>query len=248
MSSDTAVSPTGDKDDDDDDSPRASVRPSRMSQRASFGPRGEQSQGLASKKWARVKKATVVRAALTNELAEVRAERGAHSALPQGVVTRCSRAESLERTPYWMQGDEAMYSVEALEHRYALRNDPKVLQALQVWWEAALRSVRADTSIEAAKRLDVVCPPRRPQPKTLRTKTNKKWLAAAEGTTPVMCVDARESNQLHPRPRPRGGRTTRGTSTCRASSSRRCSSISTRTRRRARRRRTGRTTARARRA
>ena len=155
MSSDA---PTGDKD-DDDGSPRASVvRPSRMSQRASFGPRGEQLQEVASKKWARVKRATVVRAALTNELSEIRAERGANSARPEGVVTRCSRAESLERTPYWMQGDEAMYSVEALELRYALRYDAKVLQSLQLWWEAALRSVRADTSIDAANRVDVVRP------------------------------------------------------------------------------------------
>ena len=129
---------------------------SSQSGRDSVGPRGAASRTAASKKWMRLRKATSVRKVLATDLMGVRAERAAASAVPTNVLTRCSRQESLDATPYWMQGDESMYSVEALQHRFALRNSPVVLQGLQVWWEAALRSVRSGSGLNTETRIDVV--------------------------------------------------------------------------------------------
>ena len=131
---------------------------SSPSRRDSIGPKAlAAKRSAAAKKWMRLRKTTSVRKRLAADLMEVRAERAAASSRPENVQTRFSRQESLDNTPYWMQGDESMYSVEALQHRFSLRNCPTVLKALQIWWEAALRSIRSQGSAANGEvRVDVV--------------------------------------------------------------------------------------------
>jgi hypothetical protein len=52
-------------------------------------------------------------------------------------------AHAVSSLPYWMQGDEELDTQEAWEARRKLRSDPQVLDALRLWWGAALRSVQS---------------------------------------------------------------------------------------------------------
>ena len=52
--------------------------------------------------------------------------------------------------PYWQQGDTSLYTEDNLRRRMALRHDPDVIEALQLWWScacaaAARRSKPADS-------------------------------------------------------------------------------------------------------
>lgn len=49
---------------------------------------------------------------------------------------------SLTPHAYWQQGDASLYTTEMLEQRFALRFAPSVLEVLQMFWMAALRSVQ----------------------------------------------------------------------------------------------------------
>ena len=44
--------------------------------------------------------------------------------------------------PYWQQGDTSLYTQDNLRRRMALRHDPDVIEALQLWWSCALRSMQ----------------------------------------------------------------------------------------------------------
>ena len=53
----------------------------------------------------------------------------------------------------WEQGDEALYTEDAVAKRAALRNHSEIQECLQLWWDTALHSVRRDDQeAEAEKR------------------------------------------------------------------------------------------------
>ena len=48
-------------------------------------------------------------------------------------------------TPYWQQGDEELETPEMIERRKALRQHPKVLETIEVWWGTAQRSLEQES-------------------------------------------------------------------------------------------------------
>ena len=60
-----------------------------------------------------------------------------------GVVTSVDDAADLEKTEYWQQGDASLATKEKMEARQALRYNKHVLAALQLYWEAAQRSLHS---------------------------------------------------------------------------------------------------------
>ena len=60
-----------------------------------------------------------------------------------GVVTSVDDAADLEKTEYWQQGDASLATKEKMEARQALRYNKLVLAALQLYWEAAQRSLHS---------------------------------------------------------------------------------------------------------
>ena len=54
-------------------------------------------------------------------------------------------AEHMPGSPgaeYWQQGDVSLYTEDNLERRLALRHHALVVEALQLWWSTALRSMQ----------------------------------------------------------------------------------------------------------
>ena len=64
------------------------------------------------------------------------------------IVTDVADASELEAVPLWAQGDAHLATKEKMAERQVLRYHPKVLAALQLFWEAAQRSLQSggDTS------------------------------------------------------------------------------------------------------
>ena len=60
------------------------------------------------------------------------------------VVTTVSTEEELENLELWQQGDASLATKEKMMERQKLRHDKRVLEALQAFWEAALRSVQSE--------------------------------------------------------------------------------------------------------
>ena len=69
------------------------------------------------------------------------AEHAAQATLLQGGIVTTVTEEELDTIPLWMQGDVSLATSEKIEQRQRLRFDRRVAEALQMWWEAALRSV-----------------------------------------------------------------------------------------------------------
>eukprot|EP00900_Chrysochromulina_parva_P019804 jgi/Chrpa1/27825/Chrysochromulina_OHIO_Genome00027127-RA len=60
-----------------------------------------------------------------------------------GIVTSVDDAAELEKVEYWQQGDASLATKEKMEARQALRHHKVVLEALQMYWEAAQRSLHS---------------------------------------------------------------------------------------------------------
>jgi hypothetical protein len=60
-----------------------------------------------------------------------------------GIVTSVEDAADLEKVEYWQQGDANLATKENMEARKALRYHKVVLEALQIYWEAAQRSLQS---------------------------------------------------------------------------------------------------------
>ena len=60
-----------------------------------------------------------------------------------GIVTSVDDAAELEKVEYWQQGDASLATKEKMEARQALRHHKVVLEALQLYWEAAQRSLHS---------------------------------------------------------------------------------------------------------
>ena len=85
--------------------------------------------------------------ALTGLLNDSRANAQAAEAeylIRSGKVVAEVTEEDAGNLESWQQGDVTMYSKENLTRRLALRRDPRVVAALQTFWEAAQRSVQSD--------------------------------------------------------------------------------------------------------
>ena len=65
------------------------------------------------------------------------------------------QVSAAERTakgvPYWMEGDETMYTSASLKCRMKIRQHADVREVLERWWDAALRGVGEDPGSEASK-------------------------------------------------------------------------------------------------
>ena len=59
------------------------------------------------------------------------------------VVTEADSEEAVAQLPVWQQGDESLYTEDALQARAACRTHKEVLAVLQVWWQAAQRSLQS---------------------------------------------------------------------------------------------------------
>ena len=66
-----------------------------------------------------------------------------------GVVTCVEDVADLENVAYWQQGDAAFSTKERMAERQALRYHPRVLGALQMYWEAAQRSLHSGGDLSA---------------------------------------------------------------------------------------------------
>jgi len=47
-----------------------------------------------------------------------------------------------EGAALWQQGDESLYTDDAVRKRAAVRHHPEVLEFLQIWWMTALNSIK----------------------------------------------------------------------------------------------------------
>ena len=94
---------------------------------------------------------SVVANFLNDARANVKAEE-AQKALAAGLV-QAERYDGDKELAEWQQGDRSMYTSENLKRRMALRRHPLVTASLQLFWEAALRSVQSggDTTYSQAK-------------------------------------------------------------------------------------------------
>ena len=95
---------------------------------------------LGKQGWKSVKKVVATTGSL---LKKVRIKRMADLPLAlasAGSTTTLSvkSQEELANMRLWEQGDEAMYTREALEARYSNRSDKRVWEELNLWWEAAM--------------------------------------------------------------------------------------------------------------
>ena len=77
-----------------------------------------------------------------------KAEALAQHAFASGkIVTEVSADASA--VEFWRQGDASLSTAEALRQRFALRTEPRVVGALQHFWEAALRSIQSSGDVSA---------------------------------------------------------------------------------------------------
>ena len=96
---------------------------------------------------------SVVANFLNDARANVKAEE-AQKALAAGLV-QAERYDGDKELAEWQQGDRSMYTSENLKRRMALRRHALVTASLQLFWEAALRSVQSggDTTAGALHRV-----------------------------------------------------------------------------------------------
>ena len=66
-------------------------------------------------------------------------------------VTEVGAATSLEEVPMWQQGDASLATEDKMAERQALRHDRRVREKLQIFWEAAQRSLQSGGHADADK-------------------------------------------------------------------------------------------------
>jgi hypothetical protein len=107
----------------------------------------KQKAGLKNKWRGRLGAALVAQRVLMTPLRKMRMRFSMQRATTSGpgtsTVTEVSSAEELANVAIWKQGNEGLYTEEALAERAAARTHKDVVAVLQVWWEAALRSLRS---------------------------------------------------------------------------------------------------------
>ena len=103
--------------------------------------------GLKNKWRSRLGAALVAQRVLMTPLRKMRMRFSMQKATATGAatstVTEVASAAELAHVAIWQQGNETLYTEEALAERAAARTHRDVLSVLHVWWEAALRSLRS---------------------------------------------------------------------------------------------------------
>ena len=79
------------------------------------------------------------RKALAAKIQQSRAKAAVNQAVASGTVITTTGADD-EAVAFWQQGDLELNTREALQERFQLRTRPAIEAALQLWWEAALRT------------------------------------------------------------------------------------------------------------
>ena len=77
------------------------------------------------------------------------AAREASSYIASGEVIAEASAEDVDNIPMWKQGDAMLATEENMVLRKRLRYDRRVLAVLQLFWEAAQRSLQAGGNVDA---------------------------------------------------------------------------------------------------
>ena len=78
-----------------------------------------------------------------------KAAREASSLIASGEVIAEMSAEDVDNIPMWQQGDALLATEEKMAQRQRLRYDRRVLAVLQMFWEAAQRSLQAKGDVDA---------------------------------------------------------------------------------------------------
>lgn len=68
--------------------------------------------------------------------------------LADDVVDEVDSQAELEHIPYWQQADKTMYEEQQVACRMNLRRDRRVRNALEPWWQTALRSLQSGGDME----------------------------------------------------------------------------------------------------
>lgn len=125
----------------------SSLAPSAASQRDL---RDAFAQHVASRRWIILRKWTRGFLAISREAhathlkaQERRIAEAALAGATDRIKLEVTSNEELAALPYWQQGDTELNTAEALDLRGALRHEPAIVAELQVWWEAAQRSLQS---------------------------------------------------------------------------------------------------------
>ena len=109
------------------------------------------------RKWLALRKWIATGDAFDGHVVKARhaAQRNADAAALQGLDPRkrvhleVEGAQTLEEVPYWLQGDAALHTDEAIDARSKLRGHRLIVDELQRWWATAQRSMQSAGDLSA---------------------------------------------------------------------------------------------------
>lgn len=110
---------------------------------------GRLKAGVRAGVWSQNVETSLLGAVRSKARAASEAAKFEHAVASKDVVTELGPGHEGADVEYWKQGDASLHTEEALRQRFKLRAEPRVVEELQRFWEAALRSIQSGEDASA---------------------------------------------------------------------------------------------------